>query len=116
MALRAECVIADGARNDLEEYFTLSFLDNDPAMSDATYSNFTITDYSYDLAIKRISVLPWSMSATVIATERVTLKARSMPTSSARIRTRTIFRCRSGRHGNIRLNSSTPMRAGISPN
>ncbi len=74
MALRAECVIADGARNDLEEYFTLSFLDNDPAMSDATYSNYTITDYSYDLAIKRISVLPWSMSATVIATERVTLK------------------------------------------
>jgi len=74
MALRAECVIADGARNDLEEYFTLSLLDNDPAMSDATYSNYTITDYSYDLSIKRISVLPWSMSATVIATERVTLK------------------------------------------
>ena len=25
MALRADCVIADGARNDLEEYFTLTF-------------------------------------------------------------------------------------------
>jgi len=74
MALRAECVFADGARNDLEEYFTLTFLESDPAMSDATYANYTITDYNYDLAIDRISVLPWSMSATVIATERVSLK------------------------------------------
>jgi hypothetical protein len=74
MALRAECVLADGARNDLEEYFTLTFLENDPAMSDATYANYTITDYNYDLAIEKISVLPWSMSATVTATERVSLK------------------------------------------
>ena len=74
MAIRAECVFADGARNDLEEYFTLTFLENDPAMSDATYSNYTITDYNYNLSIDRISVLPWSLSATVIATERVSLK------------------------------------------
>ena len=74
MALRAECVFADGARNDLEEYFTLTFLQSDPAMSDATYANYTITDYNYDLAIEKISVLPWSMSATVTATERVSLK------------------------------------------
>jgi hypothetical protein len=74
MALRAECVFADGARNDLEEYFTLTFLQSDPAMSDATYANYTITDYSYDLTIEKISVLPWSMSATVTATERVSLK------------------------------------------
>ena len=74
MAIRAECVFADGARNDLEEYFTLTFLENDPAMSDSTYANYTITDYNYDLTIERISVLPWSMSATVVATERVSLK------------------------------------------
>ena len=74
MALRAECVFADGARNDLEEYFTLTFLDSDPAMSDATYANYTISDYNYDLTIEKINVLPWSMSATVTATERVTLK------------------------------------------
>ena len=74
MALRADCVIADGARNDLEEYFTLTFLDNDPAMSDTTYSNYTITSYNYDLTIEKISVLPWSMTATVTAVERVSLK------------------------------------------
>ncbi|MDP3448234.1 MAG: hypothetical protein Q8S22_09280 [Eubacteriales bacterium] len=74
MALRAECVLADGARNDLEEYFTLTFLESDPAMSDVTYANYTISDYNYDLTIDKISVLPWSMSATVTATERVSLK------------------------------------------
>ena len=74
MALRADCVLADGARNDLEEYFTLTFLQNDPAMSDTTYSNYTITGYNYDLSIEKISVLPWSMSATVVATERVSVK------------------------------------------
>ena len=74
MALRAECVFADGARNDLEEYFTLTFLQGDPAMTDATYANYTISDYNYDLTIEKINVLPWSMSATVIATERVSIK------------------------------------------
>jgi hypothetical protein len=74
MALRADCVLADGARNDLEEYFTLTFLENDPAMSDTTYSNYTISSYNYDLTIERIFVLPWSMSATVTAVERVSLK------------------------------------------
>lgn len=74
MALRADCVLADGARNDLEEYFTLTFLQNDAAMSDTTYSNYTITSYNYDLAIEKIFVLPWSMSATVTAVERVSLK------------------------------------------
>ncbi|MEN6419823.1 MAG: hypothetical protein ABFC73_12985 [Clostridiaceae bacterium] len=73
MALRADCVIADGAKNDLEEYFTLTFLENDPAMTDATYSNYTITNYHYDLAIEKIFVLPWSTSATVTAVERVSL-------------------------------------------
>lgn len=74
MALRAECVLADGAKNDLEEYFTLSFLAGDSAMTDTTYSNYTISSYNYDLTIEKISVLPWSMVATVTAVERVSVK------------------------------------------
>lgn len=74
MALRADCIIADGARNDLEEYFTLAFLENDAALSDATYDKYTISSYNYDLSVARIRVLPWSMTATVIATETVSLK------------------------------------------
>ncbi len=74
MALRADCIIADGARNDLEEYFTLAFLENDAALSDTTYDKYTISSYNYDLSVARIRVLPWSMTATVIATETVSLK------------------------------------------
>ncbi len=74
MALRAECILADGATNDLEEYFTLSFLETDRSHTDTTYDHYTITDYNYDLSIERISVMPWSVTATVTAVERVTLK------------------------------------------
>ena len=74
MSLRADCIVADGEKNDLEEYFTLSFLQNDPAGDDTTYDHYTICSYNYDLSIKKISVLPWSVSATVVAVERMSLK------------------------------------------
>lgn len=74
MALRAECILADGAKNDLEEYFTLTYLDTDAALTDATYDSFTISSYNYDLSLEKISVLPWSMTASVTVIERVTIK------------------------------------------
>lgn len=74
MALRASCILTDGSRNDLEEYFTLTFLEQDAALLDGVYDRYTISGYNYDLSIERISVLPWSMSATVTAVERATLR------------------------------------------
>lgn len=74
MALRAECIIADGAQNDLEEYFTLSCLSADRVSTDTTYDNYNITSYNYDLSIQRVSVLPWSMTAEITAVERITLR------------------------------------------
>lgn len=74
MALRAECILADGAKNDLEEYFTLTYLDTDTALADTTYDAYTISSYNYDLSIRKLSVLPWSMTATVTAVERITIK------------------------------------------
>ncbi len=74
MALRAGCILQDGSKSDLEEYFTLTFLESDTALSDGRYDHYTISSYNYDLSIERIGVLPWSMSATVTAVERVTLK------------------------------------------
>lgn len=74
MNLRADCILADGAENDLEEYFTLTFLESDDQLHDTTYDAYTIYSYNYDLGIEKISVLPWSMSATVTATEKVGIK------------------------------------------
>lgn len=74
MALRAECILADGAQNDLEEYFTMTYLDTDAALQDTTYDAFTVSSYNYDLSIKKLSVLPWSMTARVVVVERVSVK------------------------------------------
>lgn len=74
LALRMSCIVGNGQRNDLEEYFTFTFLEQDEALSDNTYNRYTITNSNYDLSIERISVLPWSMSATVTIVEKVTLK------------------------------------------
>ena len=74
MALRADCILMDGARNDLEEYFTLTYLGADPALSADTYDHYTVTGYNYDFNVESISVLPWSVTATAMATERVSVK------------------------------------------
>lgn len=74
MALRAEYIIADGAYTDLQEYFTLSYLDSDDRLDDSTYDNYTVTSINYDLDIEKVSVLPWSVQATVTALETISLK------------------------------------------
>ena len=74
LTLRMACILTDAPRNDLEEYFTLTFLENDAALRDNAYEGYTITGSNYDLTIERINVTPWSMSATVMVVERVTLK------------------------------------------
>ncbi len=74
MALRAEYIIADGAYTDLQEYFTLSYLEGDDRLDDTTYDNYTVSSMNYDLDIEKVSVLPWSVQATVTAMETISLK------------------------------------------
>ena len=74
MAMRAECILEDEPLNDLEEYFTRGFIDADAALTAGAYANYTITGYDYDLSVEKISVLPWSLTATVTVTEDVTLR------------------------------------------
>lgn len=71
MALRAECILQDGAVLELTEYFTQNLVENDKQLYDGTYDSFTITDYNYDLNVKSISVWPWSDVAKMQVIERV---------------------------------------------
>ena len=71
MAKRADCILADGAQNDLEEYYTLAFIAEDPGLHLTTYDHYTVSSYDYDLTIERISVLPWSVTATVTCVETI---------------------------------------------
>ncbi len=74
MSMRAGCMIKGNEQNDLQEYFSLTFLDRDTALSEKRYADYTITGYDYDLSVERLSVLPWSMTATVTVVERVALR------------------------------------------
>lgn len=73
MALRADCILADGSQNDLAEYFTPAFIEQDAALDLTTYDNYTVSSYDYDLTIERIAVLPWSVTATVTCVETISV-------------------------------------------
>ncbi|OQB23392.1 MAG: hypothetical protein BWY11_01857 [Firmicutes bacterium ADurb.Bin182] len=71
MKLRAECVLQDGPKLELTEYFTTRFIENDKLLVKTEFDNYTITDFSYNLAVERLTVLPWSVHASMQAIERV---------------------------------------------
>jgi len=74
MALRASCVLDDGDREAMEEYFLLTCMAEDTRLNDGAYRNYTVSSYNYDLSIENITVLPWSATATVTAVETVAIK------------------------------------------
>lgn len=74
MALRASCVLQDGDREALEDYFLLTCIAQDQRLNAGEYHNYNVSSYNYDLSTEKISVLPWSATATVTVVETVTLK------------------------------------------
>lgn len=83
MSLRAVDILgvedSETNENTLDVYFTKRFLDGDQALNSAVYSNYDITSYDYDLSIEKISVWPWSETATVTAVETVKIKGHVKP-------------------------------------
>lgn len=75
MSARMMSVLSrDMDRSGLEEYFLPSCIARDEWLSTDAYSNFTVSSSSCNLNIEKVSVLPWSSTATLIATEEVTVK------------------------------------------
>ena len=74
MALRAKCILENEAVNDLQEYFTEDVIASDTPLHEGVYSRYTVTNYNYDLKVKKIVVFPWSTSATVTVVEDCALK------------------------------------------
>lgn len=74
MALRASCVLDEGDRETLEEYFLLTCISEDARLNEDAYRNYTVSSYNYDLSIENITVLPWSATATVTVVETVKIK------------------------------------------
>lgn len=71
MQLRSECVMQDGPKLELTEYFTGEFIQGDELLASGKYDDYTITDYNYRLSVTGFSLNPWSDRATLQLVERV---------------------------------------------
>ncbi|MBQ6426336.1 MAG: hypothetical protein IJJ92_06045 [Clostridia bacterium] len=79
MSARAAVVFSkETDRSVLEEYFLPSCLARDEWLATDAYSNYTISSYSCNLDVKKVSVLPWSSTATLTAIEEVSVKGTVM--------------------------------------
>ena len=70
MALRIECILQDGAREELDNYFTADCIASDGRLYDTTYQPYTVSSYNYMLDFSRIRVWPWQGDLTVDVLEQ----------------------------------------------
>lgn len=71
LELRAGYILQGGEISSLTEYFTESFIAQDPALYDGAYSSFSVTNFIYKIEVKSILALPWGSSATVKVYEKM---------------------------------------------
>ena len=70
MALRIECILQDGAREELDNYFTPECIAYDGRLLDTTYQPYTVSSYNYVLDFSRIQVWPWLRDLSVDVLEQ----------------------------------------------
>lgn len=70
MALRIQCILQDGPREELDNYFTAECIAADGRLYDATYQPYTVSSYNYMLDFSRIRVWPWLGDLTVDVLEQ----------------------------------------------
>jgi hypothetical protein len=71
MEKRAEVILEVEEPQELSEYFTAEYLEQDQTLLSSPYKGFTISNYDYSVEINGLFVLPWSDKGTVKLTERV---------------------------------------------
>ncbi|MBQ9832113.1 MAG: hypothetical protein IJO48_00085 [Clostridia bacterium] len=71
MELRAGCIVTNGSVVELAEHFSQDFIDNDDALYDGKYKEFTVSAYDYRLTVESVSVMPWSNKASMKVVERM---------------------------------------------
>ena len=70
MALRIECILQDGPREELDNYFTEACIASDGRLLDTTYQPYTVSSYNYILDFSRIRVWPWLSDLSVDVLEQ----------------------------------------------
>lgn len=80
MSLRIECILQDGPKEELDNYFTAECIASDGRLQDTTYQPYTVSSYNYVLDFSHIRVWPWlkTMSVDVLEqADRITGSANS---------------------------------------
>lgn len=73
---RVEVILTRDEAEELNKYFHYDFLNADPALNGAfdgssAYSDYTISDFEYELTIEKLWSWPWDTYATCTVVERV---------------------------------------------
>ena len=71
MSLRIECILQDGPREELDNYFTAECIASDGRLQDTTYQPYTVSSYNYVLDFSHIRVWPWLKTMSVDVLEQV---------------------------------------------
>lgn len=71
MELRAECIVTNGSVLSLSEHFTQEFIENDEILYEGRYKEFIVDNYDYRIDVESISVMPWSVTASMQVTEKM---------------------------------------------
>lgn len=71
MELRAECIVTNGSIAELGEHFTQEFLNDDDALYDGKYKEFTVSAHDYRITVEKVSVMPWSKKASMTIVEKM---------------------------------------------
>ena len=80
MSLRIECILQDGPKEELDNYFTAECIASDGRLQDTTYQPYTVSSYNYVLDFSHIRVWSWlnTMSVDVLEqADRITGSANS---------------------------------------
>lgn len=71
MAQRAQLILQEGTKEQLRPYFTQECIDADGKLSDASYKQYTVDNYSYSLSFESFSLWPWQSDIQVELVEQV---------------------------------------------
>lgn len=71
MTIRAKCILGQGEKTEMEQYFSVNCMNNDEMLKDNVYEHYKIANYDYRLTVNKLNVLPWNKTASMIVTERI---------------------------------------------
>ncbi|NLB43447.1 MAG: hypothetical protein GX815_14590, partial [Clostridiales bacterium] len=69
LSKRAEIIISNENPSDLNKFFTLKYLNSDTMLSSGQFKDYIVSDYNYELKIKKLWVWPWESTTEMVVEE-----------------------------------------------